>query len=117
MQVTYPRATFFGLSAGMGKVGALIGSASFSSIQSAVGLDGVYYVCAGVSLLGAIVTVVFIPPPSEVRTIPALPPPHHSPHTHTTHHHFHTSHHQFPPTHTTTPTQPPGACGVDQRDR
>ncbi|KAL1529839.1 hypothetical protein AB1Y20_000770 [Prymnesium parvum] len=59
---TEVRATFFGLSAAFGKVGALVGSAAFKSIQDAVDLDGVYYVCAGVCLLGMLITHLFIPP-------------------------------------------------------
>ena len=58
---TAVRTTFFGLSAGMAKVGALIGSASFEGIQNAIGLDGVYYVCAGVSLAGMVVTYFLVP--------------------------------------------------------
>lgn len=41
---TAVRSTCFGLCAGMGKLGALLGSASFESIQRAIGLDGVYWV-------------------------------------------------------------------------
>jgi len=55
------RTTFFGLAAGMGKVGALIGSASFASITDAVGFGGVYALCAGISVVGLIVTVLLVP--------------------------------------------------------
>ena len=61
---TFPtevRTTMFGLSAGMGKVGALVGSASFESIQNGVGLQGVYYVCAAFAVLGLLVTAWLCP--------------------------------------------------------
>jgi hypothetical protein len=45
----------------LGKVGALIGSASFEVIMDVVGLDGVYLICAGVSVLGMLVTLLFVP--------------------------------------------------------
>jgi hypothetical protein len=45
----------------LGKVGALIGSASFEVIMDLVGLDGVYLICAGVSVLGMFVTLLFVP--------------------------------------------------------
>merc|ERR1712039_126235 len=55
------RSTFFGLCAAMGKVGALVGSACFKSISDAVGLDGVYLVCAGFGAIGIIVTSLLVP--------------------------------------------------------
>lgn len=58
---TEVRSTFFGLAAGMGKVGALLGSGLFGQIAEAIGVDGVYFMCAGVSLLGMVVTWLFIP--------------------------------------------------------
>ena len=64
---TAVRSSCFGLSAAMGKLGALIGSASFKAILGAVGLDGVYYICAGVSLVGVLVTVVLIPLPTATQ--------------------------------------------------
>ena len=58
---TAVRSTCFGVCAGLGKVGALIGSASFEVIMDVVGLDGVYLICAGVSVLGMLVTLLFVP--------------------------------------------------------
>ena len=64
------RSTFFGLAAGMGKVGALLGSGCFGPITSAVGVDGVFFVCAAISALGLLVTCTLLPhtpPPSSAR--------------------------------------------------
>mmetsp|Transcript_67419 Transcript_67419/g.119672 ORF Transcript_67419/g.119672 Transcript_67419/m.119672 type:complete len:467 (+) Transcript_67419:88-1488(+) len=58
---TNVRSTFFGLSAAMGKVGALIGSATFAWITDEVGLDGVYLVCAAGSFVGVLITLALIP--------------------------------------------------------
>lgn len=58
---TEVRATFFGLAAGCGKVGALIGSGVFGPIQRMAGVDAVYFVCAAVSTLGMLVTWAFVP--------------------------------------------------------
>lgn len=55
------RSTLFGLSAACGKLGAFIGSYAFGPIQEAVGLHGVYFVCAGVSALGLLVTLTLVP--------------------------------------------------------
>ena len=66
---TFPvevRSTFNGLSAAMGKVGAAIGSATFKPIVNSFGKktnmgDKVaFYCCAGVALLGVIVTIFFV---------------------------------------------------------
>lgn len=64
---TAVRSTCFGLCAGMGKVGAIIGSASFQAITDAVGIDGVYLVCAAVSLLGLLVTLALVPTPQSLE--------------------------------------------------
>jgi len=45
----------------MGKVGALIGSATFAWITDEVGLDGVYLVCAAGSFVGVLITLALIP--------------------------------------------------------
>ena len=47
--------------AGMGKVGALAGSACFHPIQKAIGIDGVFWVCAALCVLGFVATCVLIP--------------------------------------------------------
>jgi PHS family inorganic phosphate transporter-like MFS transporter len=58
---TAVRSTFFGLAAGMGKVGALIGAAVFEPLVGAIGFAGVYLMCAGVAILGCIITLLLVP--------------------------------------------------------
>jgi PHS family inorganic phosphate transporter-like MFS transporter len=50
------RATCHGLSAAAGKVGAITGAAGFPPAIASVGLDGVIFICAGISVAGLIVT-------------------------------------------------------------
>ena len=63
---TAVRSSCFGVCAGMGKVGAIIGAASFEAINTALGLQGVYLICAVVSIAGLLVTVAFVPTEVEV---------------------------------------------------
>ena len=57
------RSSFFGLSAGMGKVGALLGGYAFTPIANAKdGLSLVYLTCAAVSILGVGITHFFVAP-------------------------------------------------------
>ena len=59
------RSSFFGLSAGMGKVGALLGGAAFTPIadsSAAHGYTYVFLVCAAVALLGLLTTHCFVEP-------------------------------------------------------
>jgi MFS family permease len=62
---TYPaeiRSSFFGLSAAMGKIGALVGTYAFKPITDAWGFSGTYLVCAVISLLGVLCTHMFVEP-------------------------------------------------------
>jgi PHS family inorganic phosphate transporter-like MFS transporter len=61
------RATCHGLSAAAGKIGALIGTAAMDPLLSAYGLQVVLYICGAVGVLGALVTLVFIPSDAEPR--------------------------------------------------
>jgi PHS family inorganic phosphate transporter-like MFS transporter len=65
---TEVRSTFFGLAAAGGKLGAFVGSYAFGPLQKSIHIDGVYFLCAGVSLCGILVTLLLIPPP--VRMAP-----------------------------------------------
>jgi MFS transporter, PHS family, inorganic phosphate transporter len=58
---TVVRARCHGVSAAMGKVGAAIGVAMMEPIKSQAGVATVFLVCGAVSLLGALVTVAFVP--------------------------------------------------------
>jgi PHS family inorganic phosphate transporter-like MFS transporter len=51
-------ATCFGISAAFGKVGALLGTALFDVIKTKAGIPAVFGVCAGLSGLGLILTVI-----------------------------------------------------------
>ena len=55
------RSSFNGLSSAGGKIGAVIGSSSFNSVKDTLGFSGTYAVCTVISLLGVLVTVMFIP--------------------------------------------------------
>ena len=60
---TFPphiRTTMNGFSAAMGKVGATLGSAAFKPIESATSLGFTMGLCAGVSLLGFLLTFAFV---------------------------------------------------------
>lgn len=54
------RSTFNGVSAAMGKVGALLGSAIFKPINNACGIVTVLVICAAISIIAAWVTHVTI---------------------------------------------------------
>ena len=54
------RASLNGFSAAMGKTGAAIGSAAFKPLSNHIGIPSTLGICAGISLLGCIVTQIFI---------------------------------------------------------
>ncbi|KAF4659167.1 hypothetical protein FOL47_007696 [Perkinsus chesapeaki] len=58
---TSVKTTCHGMSAASGKVGAIIGSFIFPTLQSSIGLAGVMYVCTGVAAVGLIMTLIFLP--------------------------------------------------------
>jgi len=55
------RSTSHGISACSGKIGALIGTAGFPTMITAVGVGPVFYLCGVISVLGFIMTAIFIP--------------------------------------------------------
>jgi PHS family inorganic phosphate transporter-like MFS transporter len=55
------RATSHGISAASGKAGAVTGAAGFPKALTEIGLDGVMYVCAGISFAGFLVTFLLLP--------------------------------------------------------
>ena len=61
---TEVRSSFFGVSAAMGKVGALIGGATFGLIseKGQMGLPVVFMICTAISGLGVAVTACFVEP-------------------------------------------------------
>jgi len=59
---TSVRATGHGISAGIGKFGAFIGVFLFPVLQSSLGLRGTLLLTAGVSVLGALLTLVLPEP-------------------------------------------------------
>ncbi|EER00797.1 inorganic phosphate transporter, putative [Perkinsus marinus ATCC 50983] len=58
---TSVKTTCHGMSAASGKLGAIIGSFIFPTLQTSIGLAGVMYVCTGVAALGLIITLIFLP--------------------------------------------------------
>ena len=56
------RGSFFGLSAAMGKLGALVGASAFVPINNAVGFSGTYVVCAIISVAGILCTHAYVEP-------------------------------------------------------
>mmetsp|Transcript_8183 Transcript_8183/g.12217 ORF Transcript_8183/g.12217 Transcript_8183/m.12217 type:complete len:480 (+) Transcript_8183:43-1482(+) len=54
------RATFNGIAAAMGKFGAFVGAFSFPYIAEAVSFELVLGICAGVSIVGAVVSQVYL---------------------------------------------------------
>ncbi len=59
---TSVRATGHGISAGIGKLGAFIGVFLFPVLQSSLGLRGTLLLTAGISVLGALLTLVLPEP-------------------------------------------------------
>jgi hypothetical protein len=59
---TSVRATGHGISAGIGKFGAFIGVFLFPVLQSSLGLRGTLLLTAGISVLGALLTLVLPEP-------------------------------------------------------
>ena len=59
---TAVRSSFFGASAAMGKVGALVGGAAFGPFIEAYGLPWCLALCAGLALAGVLISVCFVEP-------------------------------------------------------
>jgi MFS transporter, PHS family, inorganic phosphate transporter len=62
----YPRAvraTCHGISAALGKIGAIIGTAGFPPAMDKVGLNGIMYICTGITAAGFLVTVLLLSKP------------------------------------------------------
>jgi len=57
---TYLRGTCHGIAAAAGKIGAVVGTAVFNPIKDAYGADITFIFCGIISILGVIVTMVFI---------------------------------------------------------
>ncbi len=57
---TRVRATLHGLSAALGKAGAVVGGAAMPALLDATSLDRVLYLNAGLSVLGLVVTYLFL---------------------------------------------------------
>ena len=80
---THLRTTLNGFSAASGKLGATIGSAVFKPLESAIGLSYTMLACAGVSLVGFVITAIYVedrrkPPRANQQLcclLSALPPP------------------------------------------
>lgn len=61
---SYPtalRGTAYGLSAAIGKVGAVVGTEVFKPVQNSIGTRYVFIIAAGIGAVGVIVTAVFVP--------------------------------------------------------
>jgi PHS family inorganic phosphate transporter-like MFS transporter len=72
-QETYPtevRSTFNGFSAALAKVGAVIGTVVYGPLNSLLGLPVTLFVCAGVSIMGAVVTLFFVSKHSQLEMPP-----------------------------------------------
>jgi PHS family inorganic phosphate transporter-like MFS transporter len=64
--VIYPyevRSTFHGLSAGCGKLGAVVGTFIYQPISDKFGIAAVLWVQVAFSVLGALTTIIFIQEP------------------------------------------------------
>ena len=59
---TQIRATCHGIAAAAGKAGAVVGGAGFPQAIAGVGLNGVMYICASISVAGAVATWIFLSP-------------------------------------------------------
>jgi len=55
------RASFNGISAAFGKLGAAVTSTTFKSIQDSIGLNNLFIVCSVVSVIGFVMTIFFTP--------------------------------------------------------
>ena len=60
LTLTQVRTTLNGVSAAAGKIGAAIGVAAFPYVVQAVGKGFTLVVCGGVSMLGFIITLIFV---------------------------------------------------------
>jgi PHS family inorganic phosphate transporter-like MFS transporter len=58
---TAVKASCHGLSAAMGKLGAVLGAQAFPLLLPMIGLHGVMYCCVGVALAGLLCSFVFTP--------------------------------------------------------
>jgi MFS family permease len=61
---SYPtalRGTAYGLSAAIGKVGAVVGTEVFKPVEDNIGIRYVFIIAAGIGLLGCLLTFFFIP--------------------------------------------------------
>jgi PHS family inorganic phosphate transporter-like MFS transporter len=71
---TFPeaqRATFNGISAALGKLGALVGAACFLPISVAFGISGTFFICSVLSLIGIAVTQAFVVTAADDQSEPA----------------------------------------------
>jgi len=55
------RATCHGISAASGKLGAIIGVGLFPYLHDSLGIAPVFFMCAGIAVLGIIFTLLFVP--------------------------------------------------------
>ena len=55
------RSTANGISAATGKIGSFVATAGFKPLLENAGLEGVFFVCCGVSILGLLITVFAVP--------------------------------------------------------
>ena len=67
---TSVRSTCNGISAAAGKVGAFVGAFVFPYIYDGWGMAPLFYVCAGVAMLGLLMTLLCIPPWEATTTPP-----------------------------------------------
>ena len=58
---TAVKTTCHGLSAAVGKVGAVVGSAAFPPLKESISLGGILISCSLVALLGLVCTILFLP--------------------------------------------------------
>jgi len=63
-------ATCFGISAACGKLGALLGTLCFDLVKNAFGVPTVFGICAGLSVLGFLLTLMVTKPDKMIREEP-----------------------------------------------
>ncbi|KAK8797179.1 hypothetical protein WA158_004389 [Blastocystis sp. Blastoise] len=61
------RTTYYAFSAGMGKIGAIIGSGLSINILTHYGINNLLYLCTIISILGYLTTIFFIPRETETE--------------------------------------------------
>ena len=64
------RSSFFGLSAALGKFGALLGGFCFQPLAVAVGYKWLFTICGGISLLGVLLTHLAVQPYGRRTFVP-----------------------------------------------